>query len=167
MKNLISKRSKELSKKMIKSICILKNTFWKYGLESQLKWFKKYIKPEDIHNMIIQNDKLIGYTCLRYQKAKATSFRNYLLFDTLIIEKSFRNKKLSYALMDLNLKKIRKEKKISFLKCNDNLVEFYSKFKWIKLKKKNFKIVDGHCKHGMIYNLKIKNNLEFFNFWIY
>ena len=49
---LISKTTPLLSKKEIKNICILKDTQWKYGIKSQLNWYKKNIKKEDIHNLL-------------------------------------------------------------------------------------------------------------------
>ena len=34
----------ELDKKLIKNICNLKRTFWKFSLNSHLKWFKNFVK---------------------------------------------------------------------------------------------------------------------------
>ena len=55
----------KLKKKEILSICKLKNTEWKYGIKSQLMWFKKNIKTNDIHNMVFLRKNLIGYNLLR------------------------------------------------------------------------------------------------------
>ena len=60
---------KQLKKKDILSICKLKNEQWKYGLKSNLRWFKKNIKKNDVHNLLFLNKKLIGYTLLRKRKA--------------------------------------------------------------------------------------------------
>ena len=66
MKYLISsKKTFQLNNKEISQICYLKNMHWKYGLKSNLDWFKKYVKKNDIHNLLFVEDKLAGYTLLR------------------------------------------------------------------------------------------------------
>ena len=115
---LISKTTPLLSKKEIKNICMLKDTQWKYGIKSQLNWYKKNIKKEDNHNLLFINSKLIGYTLLR----KRTCFVNkvkkkYLLFDTLVLDKKYRNKKLSNLIMYFDNEIIKQKKMLSFLIC--------------------------------------------------
>ena len=48
---LKSKLTKKLGKKEILAICRLKNTHWKHGIRSQINWFHKNIKANDIHNL--------------------------------------------------------------------------------------------------------------------
>ena len=60
-----SKKTFQLKKSEIIQICKLKNSFWKFGLRSNLEWFRNNIKRNDIHNLIFINFKLIGYTVLR------------------------------------------------------------------------------------------------------
>ncbi len=154
---VLSKKTYKLSNKEIEAICLLKDTHWKFGLKLQLEWFKKNIKSFDIHNMLSVNKKLIGYTLLRKRKMKIKSIRYYLLFDTLIIKKNFRNKKLSKLLMNFNNQIIKKNKKISFLMCSNKLIKFYKKNNWVKLSKNNFKVVDHKFNtNGMIFNNKRK-----------
>ena len=69
MIHLNSLSLRQLKKKNILSICKLKNDYWKYGLRSNLNWFKKNIKTNDIHNLLFIDKKLIGYTLLRKRKA--------------------------------------------------------------------------------------------------
>ena len=78
---LISKTTPLLSKKEIKNICILKDTQWKHGIKSQLNWYKKNIKKENIHNLLFINSKLIGYTLLR----KRTCFVNKVKKNTYFL----------------------------------------------------------------------------------
>ena len=83
----------KLKKNQVKEICFLKNKEWKFGIKSQIKWFKNNIKKNDIHNMLYSKTKLIGYTLLRKRTYKIENSRrnkNYLLFDTLIIDKKYR-----------------------------------------------------------------------------
>ena len=92
--NLVSKESFQLSKKEIKNICLLKDNQWKFGIKSQLNWYKKNIKKKDIHNMMFINSKLIGYTLLKRRSCLVNKvLQKYLHFDTLILDKKYRNKK--------------------------------------------------------------------------
>ncbi len=153
---------KQLKKKDILSICKLKNEQWKYGLKSNLSWFKKNIKKNDIHNLLFLNKKLIGYTLLRKRKAvikKENKIKriNYLYFDTLIIKKKFRKNLYSKILMKFNSKKIISKRLHSFLICSKKLVNYYIKFNWTHLKKNEFKLMDHKSKKfGMVFNNKKK-----------
>ena len=161
---LFSKKTHQLSDKEIYEICLLKDTHWKFGLKSQIKWFNENIKSSDIHNTLTINKKLVGYTLLRNRKVKTNLISNYLLFDTLIIKKEFRNKRLSNLLMDFNNKIIKKNKKISFLMCSDDLVNFYKKSNWTKINKNTFNVIDHKFKNnGMIFN----NTRKYFNIEFY
>ena len=92
MNSLFSKKTKELRNIEIKKILILKNSFWKFGIKSQKKWFKENVKKRDVHNFLFLNSKLIGYTLLRLRKIK--NLKNfYFLLDTMIIKKELRKKK--------------------------------------------------------------------------
>ena len=48
MITLKSLTTDKLTKKEILEICNLKNTFWKYGLKSNINWFKNNVKNKDI-----------------------------------------------------------------------------------------------------------------------
>ena len=164
MTKFLSKKTYQLSNKEIKAICLLKDTHWNFGLKLQLVWFKQNVKSFDIHNILTLNKKLIGYTLLRKRKMNINSIRYYLLFDTLIIKKNFRNKRLSKLLMEFNNQIIKKNKKISFLMCSEKLIKFYKKNNWLKLNKRNFKVMDHKFNtNGMIFNSKRKYlNIDFY-----
>ena len=164
--SLVSLKTSKLDKNKIIQISNLKNSQWSFGINSQLEWFKNNIKKNDIHNLLYFNSKLIGYTLLRRR-----SFNNnnkfkkiYLLFDTLIIHKDYRNKKLSNLLMIFNNTIIRETGLFSFLICKNDLVGFYKKYDWIKLNKKNIKVVDhSFSTNGMLFNT---NKIKKYNFYI-
>ena len=163
---ITSKKTHKLSKKDIKSICVLKNTHWRYSMKSQLDWFKKNTKKNDIHNMLYFKSQMIGYTLLKNRTCKINSLtKKYLLFDTLILKKSFRKKKISNLIMNFDNKIIRLNNKISFLICKKNMINFYKKFNWKILEKKNFSILTNISNmSGMIFNQKnfsTKNNLNY------
>ena len=158
---LYSKKTNKLSKIQINEICKLKNSHWKFGLESQKKFFFKNVGLNDIHNLVLLKTKIIGYTLLRHKKIKfLKNHRKYLHFDTLIIKKKFRGKKISKKLMKLNNKIIKKKKSFSILLCEKPMIKFYENFYWEKLDKK---LITGKKskKIYMIYNKKIKRNFCF------
>ena len=163
---LFSTISSKLKNNQIKSICLLKNKQWKFGMKSQMKWYRKNIKKNDIHNLFYIKSKLVGYTLLRkrtYEIRSLNKRRNYLFFDTLIIDKKYRGKKLSNLLMSFNNTIINQSGYFSFLICKKELVSFYKKNKWIKLNDKNIKVVDHlFSTNGMIFNKKVVNKKKHF-----
>tara|TARA_B100000886_G_scaffold259691_1_gene184561 strand:- start:451 stop:957 length:507 start_codon:yes stop_codon:yes gene_type:complete len=162
-----TKKTHELKKKEIESITKLKNTHWNYGEKSQIKWFKKYIKKSDIHNILLFKNKIIGYTCLRVRRIHSKKYKKYLYFDTLIINKKFRKLSFSKTLMIFNNKIIKNNKKISFLITTKKLETFYKKFGWKTLNKNNFRVIDHktQANKGMIFNNHQK--LSNFSFYLY
>lgn len=164
----VSKLTSKLSKVEKITICKLKNSHWRYGLQSHLSWFKKNVKSKDINNLLYSGSKLIGYTLLRFRKCfinKKSS--KYLYFDTLIIDKNYRRKKISTMIMDLNNGCIKKSNLFSFLICKKKLIYFYKKNDWKILKKKNITLSDHtFSTNGMIYNYKSNTNVMF-NFYLY
>ena len=74
----------------------------------------------------------------------------YLLFDTLIIDRKFRNKGFATILMNYNNLIIRRNKLSSILICEKKLISFYRKFSWIL---SDFKMKNSN-KFTMSYNYK-------------
>ena len=166
---LISKKVNKLSKTEILQICKLKEEQWKYGIKSQIDYFNKIIKKNDIHNLFFINSKLVGYTLLRKRSCLINKIKaKYLFLDTLIIKKNFRGQNKSKLIMNFNNEIIKKHKMISFLLCKKNLLNFYEKFHWINIKNSNISILDhSFSDNGMIFNYQnLKNNLTKFSFYI-
>ena len=164
--NLISLKTVQLSKDKITKICKLKDTNWKFGIKSQLKWFKDNVKKNDIHNLLYFKSKLISYTLLRkrlYNTDHNSKKKNYLLFDTLVTEKNYRKKNFSDLIMSFNNMIIMQTGFFSFLICKNNMVNFYKKKDWVQLNKKNIKIVDHpFSTNGMLFNT---NNIQKYYFF--
>ena len=159
--NLYSKKTSKLSKIEINEICKLKNSHWKYGIISQKNFFFKNVGLNDIHNLVIMEKKIIGYTLLRQWKISfSKSQKRYLHFDTLIINKNLRGKKISKKLMELNNNIIRKKKSFSILLCEKSMIKFYKKFRW-KILQKKYVIGKKSKKTYMIYNKEIRRKLSF------
>ena len=164
--SLVSLKTSKLNKNKIIQISNLKDSQWRHGINSQIEWFKKNIKKNDIHNLLYLKSKLIGYTLLRRRSFNNNNKlkKRYLLFDSLVIHKDYRNKKLSNLLMIFNNTIIRKTRLFSFLICKNDLVDFYKKYDWIKLNKKNIKVLDHpFSTNGMVFNT---NKIKKYNFYI-
>ena len=166
---IVSKKTKHLTKELIDKICKLKDTYWKHGLESNRKWFKKFVKTNDINILMFKEKNyktLIGYTLLRIRKFKKFDyFRNYFYLDTLMIKKNFRGKNLSKSLMMENNKIIKKNKLPAFLICEKQLINFYEQHSWKLLKNSHFEMPDHDQKkrNGMVYNFnKKQSNIKFY-----
>ncbi len=141
MINILSYKTSQLSNKLINNILELKNSHWKRGMKSQKRFFKNNILRNDFHVLLLFKNKLSGYVLLRKKKYIFKNKKyNYLHFDTLIIKKNLRNKKLSPFLMSYVNSILNLEKKISFLYCDKNMFGFYKKYGWKKTQKKKFKL---------------------------
>ena len=161
--SVYSKKTFQLKKNEIMQICKLKNSFWKFGFRSNLDWFRNNIKRNDIHNLIFTNFKLIGYTALRINSLfKNKSKIKYFYFDTLVINKKYRSNKFSSILMHFNKQIILKNKKISFLICQKQMIKFYKRFCWELSNKKYFTIKDHKfSSYGMFFNNKFKAKTKY------
>ena len=162
MITLISIKTKDLKPNQVTGICKLKNTQWKYSFKSQLTWFKKHNLKTDLHNLLIFKNKIIGYTSLRLRNLEHSNKKyKFLLFDSLVVQKRYRNKIYSNILMKFNNSIILLNKKISFLICEKEMVNFYQKFDWYKIKKQTYEILDHTTvKIGMIYNRNSLNKIQ-------
>ena len=161
--------SDKLTNNEINQICLLKDKQWTFGKKSQLKWFKNNIKKYDFHNLFYIKSKLVGYTLLRKRTCKIENLKkniDYLLFDTLVIDKKYRDMKLSDLLMSFNNATIKQSGFFSFLICSNKLVSFYKKKNWKILNKKTFNVVDRpFSSTGMVFNEKkdIKRYIFYIN----
>ena len=67
--------------------------------------------------------------------------------------------------MKLNDQVIKKNNKISFLICSNNLIRFYKKFGWRIMPNKIFSIVDhSFDSNGMYFNSKVLNKNKYIFF---
>ena len=172
--NLISLKTKNLKKKQILSICKLKNSFWRWTIPNQLEWFKKNAKKTDINNMLMLNNKLVGYTLLRkriaYVKNKPLI---YYYFDTFVVSKKIKNKGFGKILIQFNNEILNNLKKHSFLTCTKKTISFYLKYDWKILPKNKFRIMDHKPAwfktktsiNGMTYNLDKKKMRKIFYYF--
>ena len=172
----LTKKTFEISDYEKKAICYLKSIHWKFKIDDQLKWFDKNIHLNDIHNLCLKNNKLIGYTALRFKECIRKTFDNQirdnvLIFDTLIVDPEYRSKGLGSELMKFNNKVIKETKLTSFLLCKQNVINFYKKNGWKLLNSNQFQLINHKSSsNGMIYNyMKSQHdlNMKHFNLKIF
>jgi len=161
-------KTKQLSKKIINKICLLKNQEWNYGFNSNLKWFTNNIYDDDINFLLFNNSKLIAYNCLRkrnfYDASRKIKKKKIFIFDSLIVKKEFRKKGISKKLLLFNNLYLKKHKLISFLLCQNNMKNFYNKYGWkiLKINKKN--IINHRTNlNCLCFNIRLKKT----NLFIY
>jgi len=169
-------KTTQLTQNTIREILTLKDFHWKFGMKSQTKWYKKFTMPNDFHNIMIINKKVVGYTCLGERtfeiidSLKNKKRLNYILLTTFILNQKLRNFFYASKMMTFNNKVILKNNKSSFLLCHDDIINFYKFFGWCEIKKSYFKVPDHESKlQGMTYNFEeyIKKKESFFNFYYY
>lgn len=121
----------------MKKIIQLKQQEWIYDWNSQRNWINNNLKKQDIHFILKDGKKIIGYTLLRniFLKNKNKKRIKIFYFDTHILDKKYRNKyfqdkKLSSLLMNFILKFLKKKKFLSILRCKKKLIKYYKYHGW-------------------------------------
>ena len=153
MKKVLVQTTNKLLNSTKKKIFNLKKTNWKYNEKKQRRWFKDKIDSKDVHFLLMNENKLIGYSCLRktfyIYNSKKKNFKKKLykcfVFDSFILEKKSRNFKNSSILMNVNKKIIKGKKRVAFLNCQKNHVNFYKFFGWrlvSQIQKKNLMYIN-------------------------
>ena len=154
----------DLSKKNLTNIIQLKKQEWKYEINSQKKWIKSKIRNDDMHILLKLNNKIIGYTMLRILKNNSfLKYKRIIYFDTHIIEKRFRGKKIASYLMEEAIKQIKKKKILAVLRCKKELEKYYKNYKW-KVVNKYIKFNDDKKLTSMVYPGSKFKKKDFVNF---
>mgnify|MGYP006081105173 CR=1 FL=1 len=117
MINSIIYKTNQLSNNILLKICEFKDTFWNYGLNSQEKWFKKYVNDTDIHYIIFEDTKIIGYGLRRL-------VNDYSILDNILVNQNYRNK--GYG-KDIIEQLLMNTNGIVCLVCSNQNIKFYRK----------------------------------------
>ena len=154
-------KTKQLNKNLIKKICLLKNQEWKYGLNSNINWFKYNVYDDDLNFLIFYNSNLIAYNCLRkrnfYDPSRRIKKKKIFIFDSFIVNKNFRNKGIAKKLLSYNNLYLEKNNLISFLLCKNNMKYFYKKLGWRNLNIKKQNIINHKTNlNFMSFNIKLR-----------
>tara|TARA_B100000989_G_C19533052_1_gene471451 strand:+ start:16477 stop:16986 length:510 start_codon:yes stop_codon:yes gene_type:complete len=138
MLSLIKVKTKNLSIKQINKICKIKMQKWKFNFKSQKKFLLKNYDLDDIHQIVLIKDKIVGYNCLKFIK---NLNKTIIIFDSLIIDKNYRGMGISNMILLSSINEIKNKKKQCYLYSDKSLQKYYEKFGWVRIDKKNIKIV--------------------------
>ena len=154
--------TKKLSNAQINKILSLKRQVYKFSISSQKNWFNKNMNFNDINNLLIFKNKIIGYTALRLKGCNINKKKKtILIFDTFLVERKLRKKGFGSELMHFNNSVILKKNLGSVLLCNKSMIKFYRRFGWKIINNKKIKFLNYKIKKKFIMtkNLKKINNL--------
>ena len=135
---IVSKFSIHLNSKTLRLILNLKSLHYKYNFKQQKKWFNKNINKKDLHNLVYYKKSLIGYNCLRnlrIMKVNNKKVGKVKLFDTLVFKPNYRGRGFSDILLKKNIAQLNKTKLIGLLYCKKNMLGYYKKYNWIRVRK--------------------------------
>lgn len=150
-------KTKQLTSDIILQICSLKKQFWKYSLKSHLCWFKKNVKKTDLNLILINKKQVVGYNLLRLRSLIIKKkLMKYYYFDTLIIDKKFRNLGWSKKIVNKSIYLSKRHNLPLILICKKKLLNFYKKFKF-KIIENNYITFNDHkfSDYSMIFSSKI------------
>ena len=121
----------ELEKSELNAILELKQQHWKYDYESQLQWFKKNIKKNDLHLLIYEQAELIAYLNAVWIDVEINSEQIKALgIGNVCVALCYRNIGFGQLLMATINSFLKSQNICGFLLCKDALVAFYEKSDW-------------------------------------
>ena len=137
-----------LKKKELKDIINIKRSVWKYSLAQHNQWIFKNLKKKDLHVGVYISNKLIAYTALRLKNkiTKNKKKERYYYFDTHVVKKRYRGKRLNNGskISDLHMNKIKEfldYKKISsMLLCKMPKFKYYKNNGWKRIFKNQYEL---------------------------
>lgn len=109
----------------------LKNKVWPYPFESQIKWIKDNIHPEDIHLILKENGSLMGYLNL-CKVIVGNNNQNdiYWGIGNVCVDPLVQGKGLGNIIIKEANQFILNSKSRGILICKDRLVSFYARHNW-------------------------------------
>ncbi len=117
-------QNKTLSRKDLFKIVYFKNSIWKYGIKSQLKWIKLNMSKDDVHILFEKNNKIIAYANLFYS---ISNNDNFIGIGNVSVHKEFRKLGIGSLIINLIISYLNFNKLNAILFCKKGLVNFYLK----------------------------------------
>lgn len=129
-------KHKELSKEELLNIAYLKDQHWPYGIESQIKWMKENIAPDDLHLMgYLSNDDTVLIAYITLSDIEVTiddQCTKCIGIGGVCIDKEHMHLGIGKQLVNKASDYISESGKQGVLLCKDKLVPFYEKCHWNK-----------------------------------
>lgn len=121
---------KEASDELLHKVICIKSVAWPYPEVSQLIWINDNMKPDDLHCILFENYKPIGYLNLINEKLNNDSEDSIPIWgigNVCVVEKG---KGYGGILLLKVNEYIIQTNRIGLLFCHDKLVDFYKKHGW-------------------------------------
>lgn len=110
---------KDIEENVIEDIIKLKETFWPFPYESQIKWINNIFTDNDEHYVYYENGILKAYCCILH--------RNNHILDSVIIHPDYRKQGLGTKMVQEVITHIKKN---IFLLCKKETISFYERLGW-------------------------------------
>lgn len=106
----------------------LKKQYWKHGYLSQILWIRSNISRRDIHCMMFESSKLVGYNCIVQDKIMVSGLPTSChIISNVITDKNSRGKGVAKRVLEDSISYLGVDNFI-ILFCKNHLVGFYEKF---------------------------------------
>uniref|UniRef100_A0A6C0AXA2 N-acetyltransferase domain-containing protein n=1 Tax=viral metagenome TaxID=1070528 RepID=A0A6C0AXA2_9ZZZZ len=148
--NFFHIKHSQLNYEYLDMIIKLKSQFWNFSKDSQLKWINKNVNKNDIHILLFEKEKLIGYGLIMK--------KNCNIVDSIIIDQNYKSKGYGGKLIQYITNYIQYS---GFLLCEEKNISFYEKYGW--LQNNNLEIIGKDVRdnlYKMSYKL-IQNNIMY------
>jgi GNAT superfamily N-acetyltransferase len=121
-----------ITQEEIVAICLIKDQYWPYSMESQLQWWKENTDESDLFFILVKNNQTIAFLRLRTGLvAKGKDFFDAFCVTEVCVHKDYLRRGLGKQLLDVASMYIKKtDSPIGYLLCWDNQTEFYQKCGW-------------------------------------
>ncbi len=147
-------KTKELKKRDIERINVLKNEYWKHSNDEHNKWFCENIGEEDEHILLIAEDELVGYLDI-VNVEMIIDNKKYVAkgIGNVCVSRRLQGTGLGSMLMSTVNMYLKQNNALGVLLCRDRLVKFYASHGWKKISGNKYLVVDKEVAcNGMYYN---------------
>ena len=153
---------KDIDKNSLLEICKIKSVFGDYTIESQVKWIKENINDNDIHFLLYNSEKLVGYLNVVIVDVKVDN-ETEKVYGVGNVCVNNKGKGVGKELMQELNNFIVEKGKMGLLFCKENLINFYTKCNWETINLDSIKTVNTNPKVvTMVFNKQsIISKLEY------
>lgn len=123
--------NKTTSEKQLIEIATLKNQYWKYTIDSQIRWIAEHYEDNDIHILAYQESILIAYAGLVFNECIIDGIQSkFCGLGNVCVSAAEQKKGVGKLLVEEANKIINLKNSEGFLFCHKSLVPFYQKCGW-------------------------------------
>lgn len=133
-------KNKNISLEKLKEIILLKQEYWNYCYEDQVKWIKENLQDNDLHFLLYTEEELTAYlNIVEIKISSELKQEKFLGIGNVCVSIKKRKKGFGKIIIKEVNKFINKSNIGALLLCKNSLIPFYSKCNWIKIpvKEKN------------------------------